>query len=212
MTHILSINISGIDDSAYRTMYDLATDRRKQRADRYLRQEDRIRCIAAGALLHLAVQKAVGNADYEIETNPFGKPMVKGAADFHFNLSHSGRWVVIAYGSRPVGIDVEKICWDSGKENLARRYFTVDEQDYVFGRGPQGCAARFFEIWTAKEGYLKYIGTGLQKSLNSFSVLQIATPNRHSFLLDGEYSMSLWMEEEACDVEQLSASDLLKEN
>jgi phosphopantetheinyl transferase len=80
----LSINISGIDDSAYLTLYDRATNRRKQRADRYLRQEDRIRCIVAGALLHLAVQKAVGIAEYKIETNPFGKPMVKGAADFHF--------------------------------------------------------------------------------------------------------------------------------
>lgn len=209
MTHILSINIAGIDDSAYRTLYDRATDQRKQRADRYLRQEDRIRCIVAGALLHLAVQKVLRKEDYEIETSPFGKQMVKGAADFHYNLSHSGQWVVIAYGSRPVGIDVEKICWDSGKEKLARRYFTADEQDYVFGQGPQGCAERFFEIWTAKESYLKYIGTGLQKSLNSFSVMQLSAPNRHSFLLNGQYSISLWTEEEACDMVQLSASDLL---
>ena len=212
MTYVLMMNIADVTGEDYCRLYLKSDSYRRKKADRHLRQEDRIRCIVAGALLHLAVQKAVGHADYEIETSPFGKPMVKGAADFHFNLSHSGQWVVIAYSSRPVGIDVEKICWDSGKENLARRYFTADEQDYVFGQGPQGCAARFFEIWTAKEGYLKYIGTGLQKSLNSFSVLQLATPNRHSFLLDGEYSMSLWMEEEACDVEQLSASDLLKEN
>jgi 4'-phosphopantetheinyl transferase len=210
MTHILSINISGIDDSAYLTLYDRATNRRKQRADRYLRQEDRIRCIVAGALLHLAVQKAVGIAEYKIETNPFGKPMVKGAADFHFNLSHSGQWVVIAYGSSPVGIDVERICWDSGKENLARRYFTADEQDYVFGQEPQRCAERFFEIWTAKESYLKYIGTGLRKALDSFSVLQINVPNRLAFQPDIGYSLCLWSEEERVDKTVISVSELLE--
>lgn len=209
MTYVLMMNIADVTGEDYCRLYLKSDSYRRKKADRYLRQEDRIRCIVAGALLHLAVQKAVGHADYEIETSPFGKPMVKGAADFHFNLSHSGQWVVIAYSSRPVGIDVEKICWDSGKENLARRYFAADEQEFVFGKSWQGRAERFFQIWTSKESYLKYIGTGLQKALNSFSVLQMPAPNCFTIQPDGGYSMSLWTEEEAYELEQLSVSDLL---
>jgi 4'-phosphopantetheinyl transferase len=83
--------------------------------------------------------------------------------------------VVIAYGESPVGVDVERIRMDSGKENIARRYFTPEEQEYLFSAGEAEKAERFFEIWTAKESYLKYLGTGLRRSLNSFSVVPDGT-------------------------------------
>jgi 4'-phosphopantetheinyl transferase len=171
-----------------------------------LKAEDRVRCVVAEALL----RQIPGFSPEKLTKTPKGKPCFGDGGAVHFNLSHSGQWVVIAYGSRPVGIDVEKICWDSGKENLARRYFTADEQDYVFGRGPQGCAARFFEIWTAKESYLKYIGTGLRKALDSFSVLQINVPNRLAFQPDIGYSLCLWSEEERVDKTVISVSELLE--
>ena len=206
MTQVLTINISGIDEGSYRILYSLSDNERQKRADRYLRQEDRVRCLCAGLLLRLAL----GRADFEIETGPYGKPTVKSEPNFHYNLSHSGNWVVIAYGTSPVGIDVEQINWDSSKEKLAKRFFTADEQAYVFGQDAQGRAERFFEIWTSKESYLKYLGTGLQKSLDSFSVLQLKSPNRFTFQIESGYSLSLWTEEEAYDAECLSVSDLLK--
>lgn len=205
MTHILIFNISGIDESAYRILYGRSMPGRQQRADRYLRQDDRIRCVCAGALL----QFALGRDDFEIETTPSGKPLVKDRPDFCFNLSHSGDWVVIAYGNRPVGIDIEKIDWNTGKENIARRFFTADEQAFVFGQSEQGRAERFYEIWTSKESYLKYLGTGLRKALDSFSVLQLSSPNRFTLQPDSGYSLSLWTQEEAYDLTRLSVSDLL---
>lgn len=209
MTHILMMNISDITAEDYRRLYLQSDQRRQRKADRYLKWDDRVRCICAGSLLRLGIRRALGKDDYEIETSPFGKPNLKDEPYFHYNLSHAGQRVVIAYGSRPVGIDVEQVHWDSGKENLARRYFTADEQEFVFGQSWQGRAERFFQIWTSKESYLKYIGTGLQKALNSFSVLQMPAPNRFTFQPDGGYSMSLWTEEEAYELEQLSVSDLL---
>ena len=209
MTHIFIMNISDIDETAYQRLYDCSTTRRKERADRYLRQEDRIRCIAAGALLRLATRNVLGKIDCEFEYSPFGKPKLKNAPDFHFNLSHSGHWVVLAFASNPVGIDVERIQWDSGKEKLARHYFTTDEQEFIFGQGEPETAERFFEIWTSKESYLKYLGTGLRKALNSFSVLQIPEPNRFTFQPEDGYSLSLWTEDEAFEVKQLTVAQLL---
>lgn len=205
MTHILTMNISCINEKTYQMLYNRSCASRQQRADRYLRQEDRARCICAGLLLRFAL----GKADFEIETAPNGKPRVKDRPDFHFNLSHSGNWVVIAYGASPVGVDMEQIHWDSGKDNLARRFFTADEQAYVFHGHQQGSAERFFEIWTAKEGYLKYLGTGLQKALDSFSVLQLKFPNRFSFQPEDGYSLTLWTEDAAYDVIEVSVAALL---
>lgn len=186
MIRVLYSDISKLE-SSYQMLYDGATAERKQRSHRYRRKEDALRCLAAGALL----QHALGTADYTAAKGPFGKPYIKGNNSFHYNLSHSGNWVVIAYGDRQVGIDVEKICMDAGKEDIARRYFTPDEQDYVFDTkelAPQ----RFFEVWTGKESYLKYLGTGLQKNLASFSIFSLEPELQlYHRILPGGYSLSL---------------------
>ncbi|MDG3044571.1 hypothetical protein OE903_14005 [Bacillus sp. B6(2022)] len=43
------------------------------------------------------------------ETEGNGKPVVRQIPSFHFNLSHSGDWVVGAVDDAPVGIDIEEI-------------------------------------------------------------------------------------------------------
>ena len=69
---------------------------------------------------------------------------------------------------------------------FAVRFFTPEEQDYVFEQ-PDRIQDRFYRVWTGKESYLKYLGTGLRKSLDSFSVLSpdIARMLRGWYLPDG---------------------------
>ena len=46
-----------------------------------------------------------------------------------------------------------------------------EEQEYIFSvKNDAEKAARFTEIWTLKESYLKYLGCGLSQSLESFAV------------------------------------------
>lgn len=186
MTRVICSDISELE-KAYPALYAGASAERRQRADRYRRREDALRCLAAGALL----RHALGTAEYTTAKGPFGKPYIEGNNRFHYNLSHCGSWVVIAFGDSEVGIDVEKICMDPGKESIARRYFTPDEQAYVFetaALAPQ----RFFEVWTGKESYLKYLGTGLHKDLASFSIFAPEPAVRlYHRLLPGGYSLTL---------------------
>ena len=209
MSNIFAVNISSLNDRDCRRMYDLLDRVRQRRADRYLRREDRMRCVVAGALLRFVAIQTLGMGEFGLEYSPLGKPMLNNHPDFHFNLSHSGQWVVIAYDSHPVGIDVEQMLWDSGKENIVRKFFTPDEQAYVFDELWPGRAERFYEIWTAKEGYLKYLGVGLQKRLDSFSVLRIHTPERYYLQLDGGYAMTLWAESKEHTLEELTIDRLL---
>jgi 4'-phosphopantetheinyl transferase len=210
MTRVLMTDIAGITAQSYEKLYHNASVHRREKADRYLRQEDRLRCIAAWGLLRVAVNRVLGIKEFEIETNIHGKPRIKGAPEFHYNLSHSGQWVVLAYGDNPLGIDVEQIIWDSGKERLIRRFFAPDEQDFVLGQSQQGSAERFSQIWTLKEGYLKYLGLGLQKPLDSFSVLKLSEPNHYFRQIDGNCCMSLWSEDEACTLEVLSVEEIME--
>jgi 4'-phosphopantetheinyl transferase len=168
MTVVQYADISQLGDGQYKSLYDRASPERKHRADRYLRKADSCRCIVAEALL----RHALGCSEFQVKHTPAGKPYLPEKTEFHFNLSHSGRWVAIAYSDSPVGIDVEQYEMDAGKEQLAIRFFTSDEQAYLFSAREEQRAKRFYEIWTKKESYLKYLGTGIDRPLNSFSVLK----------------------------------------
>lgn len=175
MIRICCADISDITQDAYQRLYAQASEDRKRRADRYRRQEDAQRCIVADALVRYAARSAFGSEQIAVERTPEGKPYWKDREDCHFSLSHSGRWVAIAWGSSPVGIDVEQYRTDGNIEGIAKRFFCPDEQAYLSCTEGEERNRCFFAIWTKKESYLKYLGTGLAHPLDAFSVLQPRT-------------------------------------
>lgn len=201
MIRILCADISSGDETCYRRLYEKASPERAKQADRYLRQEDKLRCVTAHALL----QRVLGTEEFRIEKNEFGKPYIIGRADFHYNLSHSGRYVVIAWGEREVGVDIQQHKASIDIELIAKRFFTADEQAYI-----QKDLLRFYEIWTKKESYVKYTGRGLHLDLGSFSALKPESGIRYRYRqLDGGYSLSLCTSEkddtfELLDIRQLT--------
>lgn len=170
MMNVVCFDISKIDENYYQHLFSQASPDRRSRAERYPRREDKTRCVAADALIRYAVGQMLKISEFTVAQEADGKPYIVGREDFHFNLSHSGSWVVIAYGGSPVGVDVQQIRVSAEAENLARRFFTPEEQAFIFDADGDW-ENRFFQIWTAKESYLKYLGTGLRKPLNSFSVV-----------------------------------------
>lgn len=196
----------------YQILYYLASPDRKNRTDRYHRHEDKLRCIAADALLRRAAKRTAGRTDFSVLRESGGKPYVAEMPDFHYNISHSGRWVVIAYGSSPVGIDVQSIREDVRDDALARRWFTPEEQADLLSTPEDSRRQRFFEIWTGKESYLKYLGTGLQQGLDSFSVLPDHTPPEVSFystVLD-DHCLTLCSRDNSHCLTQLSMRNLIQ--
>ena len=203
MIRILYTDISGAGEELYRKMYEAASPERKQRSEGLLRQEDRLRCVAAEALL----KAALGTSCFRTGVSEFGKPYVSDHPGFFFNLSHSGRYVVLAYGDTEVGVDVQQHT-DGNWEALARRWLAPDEQAWVRS-GEEDARKRFFEIWTAKESYVKFLGKGLHMDLRSFSVL--APPPgvcyfRHD--LGTDYSLSLCSTQAECTPERINLQQL----
>ena len=211
MVYVSCFDITQIQNSDYEMLYDRALPERKARADRYLHREDKVRCIAADALLRRAVWDLLSVRDFEVVQDAFGKPHLKNAENFHYNISHSGRWVVIAYADAPVGIDIQEMRMNAGKEDIVRRHFTDDEREYVFRTEGSRRAERFYQIWTAKESYLKYLGIGLRRALNSFSVLHdgMELGVRMRSLCLGEYCMTLCSLKQSHTMQMLTLEQLL---
>jgi len=188
MIQILCADTAGADEALYLQLYAQASPARRIRADRYRRREDALRCVTADALL----RHALGTEQYTVVQEKGGKPRIPERPDFHYNLSHAGRWVVLAWGDTEVGVDVQEQDPAVDRCALAMHFFTPDERDYA---GED--IGRFYEIWTKKESYLKYTGRGLRTDLRSFSVLSERREVRFfSRTLDGDHSLSLCTEED----------------
>lgn len=96
-----------------------------------------------------------------------GKPYVVGP-NLHFNVSHSGDLVVCALHDRPIGIDVEQI--REINMRLADRLCTPADAAWL---AEDFSPRRLLSLWTAKEAYFKWRGTGITnfKSINVQDIL-----------------------------------------
>lgn len=144
----------------------LPWEERRAAADRYRFEADRRRCICAGMLLYTLLQKE-GIKEFTLEKGPFGKPYLKYVPGYHFNLSHSGDFVVCAVGPVPLGADIEHL--DHGDPKLAKHFFTDRETDWIMREEP--VRDRFIRLWTMKESYCKKTGQGLSLSLSAFEII-----------------------------------------
>ncbi|MCK5838739.1 MAG: 4'-phosphopantetheinyl transferase superfamily protein [Bacteroidales bacterium] len=157
----------------------------KQRVLQYTRAEDLQRSLFGELLVRRMISKKLNIHPREIEIvfSSKGKPMLKGKSDLHFNLSHSGHWVVCAIANKPVGIDVEMI--QAGKLKIAKRFFTETEINDLRSKDDKKQLHYFFDLWTLKESYLKVLGKGLTLALNSFSVVN--EENRFRIKIDTKF-------------------------
>ena len=98
----------------------------------------------------------------KIEYSEHGKPHCT-SHDVQFSVSHSGEYVICAADDKRIGADIEKI--KAVPETLVKKIFNKKEALWV-GDSPE----RFFEVWTAKEAYLKLIGLGVSGGLKTATV------------------------------------------
>jgi len=110
--------------------------------------------------------------DWEFREGPHGRPEITSVlgTDLCFNLSHTeGMMAIIVNRSFDAGVDVEKVGRVANIESVARTSFSDAEQRLVQDAPPSERAAKFVEIWTLKEAYLKAQGLGISVDLKSFS-------------------------------------------
>ncbi|MGX7632786.1 4'-phosphopantetheinyl transferase family protein [Bacillus thuringiensis] len=145
------------------------TEKKKQ-INKFIYKEDRYRSLLGDVLVRYAclTELAIDNKDIVFYKNNYGKPYLCKYEHFHFNISHSGKWVVCVVGDTPLGVDIEEITEiDLG----ITKFFSEWERDYINGGIGIGKRERFFDIWTLKESYIKAVGRGMSIELDSFTIL-----------------------------------------
>lgn len=223
MITVFYLDVSTINMETYEKFYSIVSDERKSKANKFRFFDDSKRCIFGEILLLYSLFRFLGyNAIPHIDYNSYGKPFIKNLNDFHYNISHSGQWVVCAYGNSEVGVDIEKIVYEHDNNGIINNFFSKEEKDFICLNADKITRAqRFTQIWTLKESYIKYLGTGLSTSLNSFStnIIQGVVKNSEnqidkyaklkSYLLGNDYYLSICSQNDEVIIKSVTISQLL---
>ncbi len=102
-----------------------------------------------------------------IERSGRGKPYFPDAPEVCFSVSHSGELYGVAVCGSPVGLDIQRRVSHGDIRRVAGRFFHPAEQGFVERYGVE----RFFDVWAAKESYVKYTGMGIDESFCGFSTV-----------------------------------------
>lgn len=199
---IYVVKIADISEEMFDRLCLLIDIEKKCRIEKFLQKKDKLRTLIAEILLRtIIIEKlSISNKHIIFGKNQYGKPYLAGHPNFQFNISHSGDFVVCAIDSEPIGIDTEQIK-SIEYEEIAKRFFSASEFDYITKGDIGNQLSKFYEIWTLKESYVKCCGKGLSMPLNSFSIdidqyghIKVPGNNEYalkSFDIEPEYKMSI---------------------
>jgi 4'-phosphopantetheinyl transferase len=144
----------------------LSADERA-RAERYYFGQDKQHFIVARGLLRsiLGNYANIEPGHLEFFSGPHGKPALAQTSSryaLRFNLSHSHGLALYAFTrNQEIGIDLEYIRPIQEAQQIAERYFSLQERNILRNLPSPELDKQFFTYWTRMEAYLKACGDGL---------------------------------------------------
>jgi 4'-phosphopantetheinyl transferase len=174
-THIWRAKLDLSKDEINQLIKILAEDERVK-AYRFRFPEHQQRYIAARGILRrlLGFYFKIKADNIEFEYNSRGKPQIANflnAINLQFNVSHSQDLAL--YGitcDRRIGIDLEYRRNIDDADKIARRFFSPAESALISSLKGEEQKQVFFQLWTAKEAYLKATGLGLAGGLDKVEI------------------------------------------
>ena len=131
------------------------------------------------------------------EHGKHGKPYVETAGFPHFNVSHAGDCVALAFcRDQELGVDVERGSMRRSRSalELATRFFDREEALALAGLSDVQRERAFLHLWTCKEAVLKALGHGLSFGLDRlrFALDHNGEPQALASIADEAGSASEW--------------------
>ena len=151
-----------LSDQAVEDSLPYLDDKRRSRIRRLRVPLKRAQCVAAGLLLtRILGENGVAPTLVYGEN---GKPYLANRPGTFFSITHSDKWVFLAVSDGEIGIDAQaprKVC-----PRLAARSTSPEELAWV----KLNTEPHFTRLWTMKEAYLKYTGTGLSVPIRGVTI------------------------------------------
>lgn len=155
-------------DEIFNKYYSTMSQYRKNKIDKLKKRSDKNLSLAVGIIMQKYLKQLdLNEQEMSYSTKVNGKPFFTDYCNLHFNASHSGNVAVCVFSDTEVGCDIQRLT--NANRNIAKRYFTQQEYDYIFNNTNPDEA--FTRIWSIKEAFLKLEGTGLGGGLSAVNVI-----------------------------------------
>lgn len=115
-----------------------------------------------------------------------GKPFLTLQPKIHYNISHSGAYVVCILAPQEVGIDIQEHKKANYPRMLERMVPTEMIREILDADDP---VQAFFTQWVLREAYIKWTGEGLSRDLRT---IPMEEGNYLLFSLAPGYSGAVW--------------------
>lgn len=144
-------------------------DGRGERILSLRQQSARLGAIGGELMLDYGLYEFFGlKSRPEMSRGVHGKPYFADSGIF-FNISHSGRYSVCAFGDRELGVDIQEFGGKSEADLFRLAEGAYSAYDRMLMEHSHACAETFYTLWALKESYLKYTGEGLSGGIDTFS-------------------------------------------
>lgn len=193
--HLRSILDSGKD---WMRIIPLMSSQLQAKIQKFRQPEDQLRTLCGELLLqrYASEQWEIPFSALVKKYNAYGKPELAEYPSCHYNISHSGDWVVAAFDNQPVGIDIETAM--PIEMSIAERFFSPSEVSLLQEQNEEQKQSLFYTLWTLKESYIKAEGAGLSIPLDSFS-FKFNKNNQVEFLLSGKSNTNWYFKQYTID-------------
>lgn len=153
--------------------WNVMCDDEKNAAQKFIKHDDQMR-YAVGKIMSrliLARYMNISERNILISKNKYGKPFIRQLEmeePIQYNISHSGEFVLLAVTKySEIGIDIELLRELPDYLEIAQTVFSPEEAEIIKDSNSPNI---FFCYWTAKEAYVKALGTGLFTNLKLFMI------------------------------------------
>jgi 4'-phosphopantetheinyl transferase len=150
----------------------IISDEEKARAGKFRFDRDRDRFVRGRAYLRTTLADCldITPETVDLKRHEHGKLYLEDDP-VYFNLTHSaGSGVIVVSEEHLVGVDLEFVNRKVKALEVARTVLVDRELDYLEATRAADRERMFLYFWTAKEAYLKLLGTGLSLEPNKVSL------------------------------------------
>lgn len=184
--HLWRVELRG-DATRLSHLFASLSPAEQRRAARFRHVRDRRRYVIAHGELHrlLAAYLHKEPDTFLLHTGRRGKPELRAPrdTDLRFNIAHADDLAILGFtNGRDIGVDIERLDRTVAAEDLAERFFSPAELDFLLSLPAHRRGPAFIRMWTCKEALAKATGAGIAGTpLASFSVvLEGAAPRLRS--------------------------------
>lgn len=170
MVEVFFSRVSEVNDLQFiDKSYNIVSENCKSKAKCFRFEADKLRTIIGELLARYGICNCFGIDASKLSFNvsEYGKPYIDGIP-YYFNISHSDDYIICGVSDINIGVDIEKM--QDIDFGFACDVFSDDEMRRFSSESVENKKELFFSIWTLKESYVKWLGSGFHRKLSSYTV------------------------------------------